>query len=375
MHATLVRGEPARLADKPEDYAHLKLEKRHVQPWEDGIRIDTGSPNLEWWYCDADLDDGIGLAIIFSTKDGTRPNQPLQPDLEIDLTLPDGKRIVRMYRAKPEDFSASKDGCDVQIGPYRFTGDLHEYRIVGAADELSVDLKLEGVTESWRPETGHLLFGPNDEYLFGWTPFVPLGKVTGTYKIGDEVHEATGRGYHDHNWTNAELGNLIDHWWWARGEVGPYAFLAAHIVGTEKYGFPPFHYYMLARDGRVIVDDGSKMTFAIHGAEVNEVTKEPIPDAVSFDYQDGDTRYELTMTRKQTLVAYTWIDFAKGWQKPLLKLIRYPGGYMRFTATTSLKCYQAGQLVEQYEATGAFEQIFYKREIHEKLWEHDAARP
>jgi hypothetical protein len=47
---------------------------------------------------------------------------------------------------------------------------------------------------------------------------------------------------------------------------------------------------------------------------------------------------------------------------------------MRFTAATSLKCYQAGNLVEQYEATGAFEQIFYKREIHEESLEHDAAR-
>ena len=115
------------------------------------------------------------------------------------------------------------------------------------------------------------------------------------------------------------------------------------------------------------------MTFTIRGAEVNEVTKEPMPDSISFDYQDGDTRYELTMTRQQTLVAYTWIDFAKGWQKPLLKLIRYPGGYMRFTAATSLKCYQAGNLVEQYESSGAFEEIFYKHEIHEKLWAEEQA--
>jgi len=367
------KSEPARLPDRPEDYAHFNLEKGRVQPWEDGMRIDTGAPNLEWWYCDADLDDGTGLGIIFATKDGTRPNQPLQPQLEIDVTRPDGTRTVRSWYPKPEEFSASKDGCDVRMGPYRFTGDLHEYHITGAADELSVDIRLEGTTESWRPEAGHLLFGPNDEYLFGWTPFVPLGMVTGTYKIGGEVHDAAGRGYHDHNWTNADIGHLIDHWWWARGEVGPYAFIAAHLVGTEKYGYTPFHWYMLARDGKVIADDGSKMTFAMHGAEINDVTKEPMPDSISFDYQDGDTRYELTMTRQKTLVAYTWIDFAKGWQKPLLKLIRYPGGYMRFTAATSLKCYQAGQLVEQYESTGAFEEIFYKREIHEKLWEEEHA--
>ena len=202
---------------------------------------------------------------------------------------------------------------------------------------------------------------------------MPFGKVTATYKIGDEVHEATGRGYHDHNWTNTDLGHLIDHWWWARGEVGPYTFLAAHIVATEKYGYTPFHWYMLARDGKVIADDGSKMTFTTHGAEINEKTGKPEPDAVSFDYEDGDTRYELTMTRQKTLVAYTWIDFAKGWEKELMKLIRYPGGYMRFLAATSLDCYKAGERVEHYEKTGAFEQIFYQRKIHEESLERDMA--
>ena len=116
--------------------------------------------------------------------------------------------------------------------------------------------------------------------------------------------------------------------------------LAAHIVATEKYGYTPFHWYMLTRDGKVIADDGSKMTFATHGAEIDENREAQAQDAVSFDYEDGDTRYELTLTRQKTLVAYTWIDFAKGWEKELMKLIRYPGGYMRFLAATSLDCYR-----------------------------------
>ncbi len=58
----------------------------------------------------------------------------------------------------------------------------------------------------------------------------------------------------------------------------------------------------------------------------------------------------------------------------MIKLIRYPGGYMRFSAATSLNCYREGKLVEHHEKTGAFEQIFYKREIHEESLEHDAAR-
>ena len=41
------QSEPARVADKPGDYARLHLDGRHIQQWEDGIRVDTPAPNLE----------------------------------------------------------------------------------------------------------------------------------------------------------------------------------------------------------------------------------------------------------------------------------------------------------------------------------------
>ena len=49
-------------------------------------RVDTGAPFIEWWYFDTDLDDGAKLAVIFCTKDTSRPNQPLEPLIEIDST-------------------------------------------------------------------------------------------------------------------------------------------------------------------------------------------------------------------------------------------------------------------------------------------------
>jgi hypothetical protein len=54
------------------------------------------------------------------------------------------------------------------------------------------------------------------------------------------------------------------------------------------------------------------MTFTTHGAEVNETTGKPMPDEICFDYQDGDTRYELRLKRQKTLMACTWVDLAKG---------------------------------------------------------------
>ena len=60
------------------------------------------------------------------------------------------------------------------MGQYRFTGDLHEYHITGAAEDLSAEVHIESLTEPWRPATGNIVFGPEGQDIFGWTPAVPL---------------------------------------------------------------------------------------------------------------------------------------------------------------------------------------------------------
>ena len=153
-------ADPVRLAAGPDDYGRFGLEKGHVQGWEDGLRLDTGDrKNIEWWYFDSLLDDGAKLSVIFCTKDASRPHQPLEPLIEIDLDLPDGRRMMKYGRFKADEFKASKDGCDVRMGDYRFAGDLHEYHITGKAEDVSAEVRLESITEPWRPETGHLVFG------------------------------------------------------------------------------------------------------------------------------------------------------------------------------------------------------------------------
>jgi hypothetical protein len=196
--------------------------------------------------------------------------------------------------------------------------------------------------------------------------------VTATYKIGDEVHQATGTGYHDHNWMNVEMSHLIDHWWWAKGDVGPYTFIMAHLVAAKKYGLTPFDWVMIARDGKVVADDGSKVTFTTTGSDIDHHTGKPVPQEICFDYRDGDTRYVVTYTRQKTLVTQKMLDFAKGWQRAVGELIRYPGGYLRVSALVDLKHYEGGELVEHLEQAGVFEQMYFARKIHEESLEHDS---
>ena len=70
-------NEPARLAASPEDYARFKLAKRHIEQWEDGLRLDPGAPNIEWWYFDCLLDDGANLRWSFAQRTPLGPTSPL----------------------------------------------------------------------------------------------------------------------------------------------------------------------------------------------------------------------------------------------------------------------------------------------------------
>ena len=51
-------------------------------------------------------------------------------------------------------------------------------------------------------------------------------------------------------------------------------------------------------------------------------------------------------------------------QKLVAEIIRYPGGYLRFSGPVVLDRYEGGAIVEHYEAPGSFEQCYWQRDIH-----------
>src|SRR5712664_3828912 len=139
-----------RMAGRPADYQKLGIDPIDVAQFEDGQRIGTGKGRYEWWYFDAHLDDGASVVVVFWTKPNVSPNGPLAPRITIDLTLPDGRRFERFYDATADQFTASREGCDVRIGTNRFVGDLRRYHITAAIEEISVEIELTGEVRAWR---------------------------------------------------------------------------------------------------------------------------------------------------------------------------------------------------------------------------------
>jgi hypothetical protein len=353
-----VNASLSRLGSTAEDYERIGIRPDQVSPWEDGARTDGTAGTYEWWYFDAHLDDGAKLVVVFFTKAFTDINRPLAPMIRIDLDLPDGTSYNKIAEFRPDEFSARAGRCDVRIGGNSFSGDLHTYTIVAKVEEVEVEVSLTGEVPAWRPRTGHWFFGANDEHEFNWLPAVPQGKVDVTYSVAGTSSHASGVGYHDHNWGNAPINSLINHWYWARGQAGPYTAVASYITAEKKYGNAEMPIFLLARDGQVVADDASKVSFEQLETYVDTYTGKPVANVTRYTYTDGDETYTVTFTRRRDLSVNKLIDNLDGLKKIAAKLARFDGAYLRFTGELRIEHQQAGAVVDSYTDSAIWELMY-----------------
>jgi hypothetical protein len=280
----------------------------------------------------------------------------------IDLDLPDGTSHNKVAEWKPEEFTAAKDRCHVRIGGNSFSGDLQTYKIAAQIDDIAVDVSLTAEVPAWRPGTGHLYFGHHDEHEFNWLPAVPQGKVDATYSVAGKAHAASGTGYHDHNWGNAPMNSLINHWYWSRGQAGPYTTIASYITAEERFGNAELPIFMLAAGGKVIADDAANVTFGELGTYTDAGTGKPVANVTRYTYADGDgdgdDTYVITFTRHRDLAANKLIDELHGPKKAAARLIRFDGAYLRFTGELRVEHQRAGAVVDSYADTAIWELMY-----------------
>jgi hypothetical protein len=356
MNATL-----SRLGSTAEDYERIGISPGAVAPWEDGARTEGGAGTYEWWYFDAHLDDGAKLVVVFFTKHFTDIGKPLAPMIRIDLDLPDGTSHNKIAEFDPAGFAASRERCDVRIGANTFSGDLHIYRISAEIDDVAVTVSLTGEVPAWRPATGHMYFGADDEHEFNWLPAVPQGKVDATYRVAGESAGASGVGYHDHNWGNAPMNSLINHWYWARGQAGPYSVVASYITAEQKYGYTELPIFLLAKDGEVIADDAARVTFERLGTFTDTATGKPVAGVTRYTYTDGDDTYRVTFTRHRDLAVSKLIDQIDGVKKVAARLVRFDGAYLRFTGELRIEHEHAGTIVDSHAESAIWELMYLGR--------------
>jgi hypothetical protein len=358
---TLTRTLPATLAGRPEDYARLGIPEHPPARFEDAMRTDGSPGTYEWWYFDAHLDDGAKLVVVFYTKASGDPSDPLTPKISINLDLADGRKLERVLIARPDEFQASREACDVRIAGNRFSGDLHSYRIQATIDDVTVDVELTGQVPAWRPNTGHWYFGePDASRLFAWFLSVPQGQVNARYVIDGVTHHTTGIGYHDHNWGDVPMAALVHDWYWARGKAGAYSVVVAYITTEARFGYQPLPILLIAKDGEILTDcDQRKVGFSMDDVHVDVETGKPVANVTRYEYTDDTDRYVVTFTRERTILRNRQIDILSERKRAAAVAAGFDGVYLRFTGEMVFEHFHNGSTVARLTEPAMWELMYF----------------
>jgi hypothetical protein len=154
------------------------------------------------------------------------------------------------------------------------------------------------------------------------------------------------------------MNSLINHWYWARGQAGPYTTIASYITAEEKYGYTELPIFMLARDGKVVADDATKVTFEELGTYTDTDSGKPVANVTRYTYTDGDDTYIVTFTRYRDLAVNRLIDELHGPKKVAARLMRFDGAYLRFTGELRIEHRRSETVVDSYADSAIWELMY-----------------
>ena len=334
--------------------------KEKVEKFEDGLRTEPKSGSYEWWYFDSKYPDGSSLVIVLYTKHVTSFAKDFKPFASLNYTSPSGKEIKTELWS--DDYSFSKDGCDVRIGDCYVKGDLSHYEIYFKNDEAECALTLDASVPSWRPDSGHIYFGEKD--FFAWLPSVPEGQMKGVLKTDGEAIELCGTGYHDHNWGNKLMILLMNDWYWGRAKIGDYVVVSSYIYANKKDGYKATPIFMLAKDGEILTGDAFKyLTYEERDHVKDPYTKRYVAKTLVYDYNDAERgiHYRITYNKGDEEVERQVMTDIVG--RPLaimFYLLGFRGSYHRMGGVAVLEKLEGDKIVERIEAPAMWEQMCFK---------------
>ena len=307
---------------------------KEVKLFEDGFRTNRGRGFFEWWYFDAHLDDGSSIVIVYMTKSITEYKGPLKPTVMITITRGDGTKLFKVQTYSPKTFSASKDNCDVKIGPNWVNGNLKKYELHTDIDETKIDLVFTGIVAPWRPRDGKIFFGDHQHH-FGWVAAIPHGSVEGTLIYDDKTHQVTGFGYHDHNWGNLSLPAVQDHWYWGRTTLDEFTVLFVEQTTSKKYGSIKLPVFLLAKGKEILTGEGKPLTLET-SEFVDHFSGHKYPNKLIFTWASGDDKIVITLKNPKIIEATSLLSSFPKWKQKIANIFVNPY-YFRFNAQINLE--------------------------------------
>jgi hypothetical protein len=320
-------------------------------PVDDALHMDLGRRGMyEWWYFDARLENDYTVVVFFHASN-PNPGIAGKSGVELVVVRPDGERTQRFIQYDRSHFHASTEKPAVRVGENYLKvdysrEDLPVYQIHIDEDDLGFDLTYTSEVHGWKPGDGYSHFG--DLGYFAWVVPFPRARVEGTVRIGDQRIDASGVGYHDHNWLNFQFPRIIDYWMWGRIYSESLTVCYAFIQCNKKVDHHTVKVLMAARNEQVVLSTG-EFDFVQGSLEYDDRPKHSYPKSLALR---APGEIDVTMKVRGVLEAEDLlVNF-----KPLLRLLaryvlRLKPGYFRLLSDFEIELMAGGEPVKEQGRT------------------------
>ncbi|MBN1375692.1 MAG: hypothetical protein JXA01_06020 [Dehalococcoidia bacterium] len=185
------------------------------QDKDDALHPYPGDGYYEWWYLDAQFDNGYSCVITFHYR--LVFAEPHMPGIQLHIYTPDGKNVVTFKPFDVKDCIASEERCDVKMGNNFVRQEKDgSYKVFIRTRRAGAELTFKNILPGWKPDGSAALLDEAGA-VQGWCVPIPRGEVEGTLYIGETPVKVKGnRGYHDHNWGNCNMHDYFKGWYWGR---------------------------------------------------------------------------------------------------------------------------------------------------------------
>lgn len=354
----------AYLANSKKDYKDLKIKNGKTEIWEDGMRTTGEAGTYEWWYTDAEFEDGTKVVAVFFTKNGFDVKKGACPTAILDITLPDGREIAeKISEGYGKKIRAKKDKCDVHVKDSYLTYVDGDYHLNFSTKDVTYNVVMKSLLPMWRPNTGHWYFG---DKKFCWFVAQPSASVEGYMIINNKKTLLKGTGYHDHNWGDIAMNKVMNHWYWGRAKVGAYDIIACDIISEKKYGNTRLPVMMIGKDGIIIEDDQTKTAVIRSGTHQHIGTSKFMDDSIKYMQPSKDENYTIEYVREKDILVKSLLDgppTGGGKERSTIlkgaaKLLGINPTYTRVIGKVYLTIEKNGNS-EVIESEGLWEQMFF----------------
>lgn len=308
-----------RLLGDEESFARLGLDPVVRAPWEDGLRLKKPfkSGEWEWWYCDAHLDDGYFCVTSFHLEVDAQGN--VTPFININIAK--GSTIICDLKGLPVDaeaYSVSESECDVVFGNNLFRSlegvkRYHVYVDPETTGGYGLDLRFDSTVPAFRPGTGRWEAGDRH---FSWFCPVPGADVACKLFIGGETIELKGNGYHDHNWGNVPMDQILSDWLWGRGQVGDFTVVTASVRFHPDVGGAEAPLLYLTSGQEVLVDAYNDAVVCLEGVKIPQpVTGKKTSSDCIYIAQNDRLKASVRFDGQRTVIAsFQWVNSSPDWE-------------------------------------------------------------